>query len=241
METPETRYAKSGDVNVAYQVIGEGPIDLILAWGFGTHIEVLWDLPAYARFIERLTSFARVIVFDKRGMGLSDRPSVLSTFEEQMDDLRAVLDAVRSERPALLGFAEGGPMCALFAATYPERTSALVLWASYAKARRSPDYPFAPPPDFQQTIMETLAAQWGREGVFGYAIAPSLHRDEIFQRWLARVQRYAMSPGAALAWYRMTTEIDIRHVLSVIRVPTLTNLEVQSDGLRPRLIPNVRQ
>lgn len=215
MLTPETRYAQSGDVHIAYQVIGEGPIDLVLANGLSTHVEVMWELP------ERLTSFARVIVFDKRGMGLSDRPSVLSTFEEQLDDIRAVLDAVGSERPALLGFAEGGPMCLLFAATYPERTSALMLWASYAKATRSPDYPFAPPPDIQQKIMDTFAARWGREGVFGHAMAPSLAGDEIFQRWLARVQRYAMSPGAALAWYRMTTEIDVRHVLPVIGVPTL--------------------
>jgi class 3 adenylate cyclase len=221
MLTPETRYAKSGDVNIAYQVIGEGPIDLILALGLSTHIEVVLELPAYAHFIERLTSFARVITFDKRGMGLSDRPSVLSTFEEQLDDLRAVLDAVGSERAALFGYAEGAPMSLLFAATYPERTSALVLWAFYAKATRSPDYPFAPPLEVYKKNMDTITARWGREGLFSHLVAPSLAGDEIYQRWLARVQRYAMSPGSALAWFRMTTQIDVRHVLPVIAVPTL--------------------
>ncbi len=221
MPAPETRYARSGDVNIAYQVIGEGRLDLILALGFATHVEVLWELPAYAHFVERLISFARVIVFDKRGMGLSDRPSVLATFEEQLDDIRAVLDAIGSERAALFGFAEGGPMCLLFAATYPERTAALVLCASYAKATRSADYPFGLPPDVQDMVVRKIAARWGRETLFAHATAPSLADDGVFRRWLWREQRYAMSPGAALAWYRMTTEIDIRHVLPVIRVPTL--------------------
>ena len=142
MPMPVTQYARNGDVNIAYQVVGTGPADLVLALGFSTHVEVQWEFPPYARFIERLASFARVIVFDKRGMGLSDRPSVLSTFEEQLDDLRAVLDAVGAARAALFGWNEGGPMSLLFAATYPERTAALVLLSSYAKATRSEDYPF---------------------------------------------------------------------------------------------------
>ncbi len=178
MSTPETRYARSGDVNIAYQVIGGGRLDLILALGFATHVEVLWELPAYAHLVERRAPFPRVIVFEKRGMGLSDRPSVLTTFEEQLDDLRAVLDASGSERAALLGFAEGGPTCLLFAATYPARTSALVPCASYAKATRSPDYPFGPTPEVQakivEKIVEKIAGRWEREALFADATAPSL-------------------------------------------------------------------
>src|SRR5262245_7065378 len=218
---PDTRYAKNGDVHIAYQVIGTAPRDLVLALGFATHVEVLWELPAYARFIERLTSFARVIVFDKRGMGLSDRPSVLTTFEEQLDDLRAVLDATGAERPAILGWNEGGPMALLFAATYPERTGGLVLLSSYAKATRSADYPFGFTAEIHDLIASRFASEWGRRVVFASTQAPSLARHEGFRQWLWRLQRYSMSPGAAVAWYRMTTEIDIRRVLPVIRVPTL--------------------
>ncbi len=218
---PHTRYAKNGDVHIAYQVIGTAPLDLVLALGFATHVEVLWELPAYARFIERLTSFARVIVFDKRGMGLSDRPAVLTTFEEQLDDLRAVLDAAGSERAAILGWNEGGPMALLFAATYPERTAALVLLSSYAKATRSADYPFGPTPEIHELVATRFANEFGRRVVFASTQAPSLAGDEGFRQWLWRLQRYSMSPGAAVAWYRMTTEIDVRHVLPVVRVPTL--------------------
>jgi class 3 adenylate cyclase/alpha-beta hydrolase superfamily lysophospholipase len=221
MLAPKTQFARSGDVNIAYQVVGEGPLDLVLVLGFATHVEVLWELPEYARFIERLTSFARVIVFDKRGMGLSDRPSVLSTFEQQHDDVRAVLDAVGSKRPALLGFTEGGPMCLLFAATYPERTTALVLLSSYAKGTRTPDYPFGGTPEVQEKLMKKITAQWGREPFLVQAQAPSRAGDAAFERWFWKLQRYSQSPGAALAWYGLTTEIDIRHVLPVIRVPTL--------------------
>jgi class 3 adenylate cyclase len=221
MLTPETQYAKSGEVHIAYQVFGEGPIDVILALGLTTHIEVCLELPAYAHFVERLSSFARVIAFDKRGMGLSDRPAVLSTFEEQMDDLRAVLDAAGSKRAVLFGFAEGAPMALLFAATYPERTSALVLWAFYARATRSLDYPFAPPPEFYTEGMEAVSAGFGRRGLFCELFAPSLEGDEAFRRWLGRVQRYAVSPGAALAWFRMAAQVDVRHVLPVLAVPTL--------------------
>ena len=199
MRMPVTQYAQNGDVNIAYQVVGKGPLDLALAVGLATHVEILWELPA----------------------GLSDRPSVLTTFEQQLDDLRAVLDTVGAERPALLGFTEGGPMSLLFAATYPERTTALVLWASYAKATRSADYPFGPTPEIHEMVGSRLASEWGRRVIFASSQAPSLAGDEAFRQWLWRLQRYAMSPAAAVAWYRMTTEIDIRHVLPLIRVPTL--------------------
>jgi class 3 adenylate cyclase/alpha-beta hydrolase superfamily lysophospholipase len=221
MAIPQTRFARSGDVNIAYQVIGEGSLDLVLVLGFATHIEVLWELPAYARIIERLTSFARVIVFDKRGMGLSDRPSVLSTFEQQHDDVRAVLDAVGAKRPVLFGFTEGGPMCLLFAATYPERTGAMVLLSSYAKFGRTTEYPFGPTRDIEEKLVEKIAAQWGREPFLVQAQAPSRAGDLAFEQWLWKLQRFSQSPGAALSWYKLTTEIDVRHVLPVIGVPTL--------------------
>lgn len=144
---PETRYAKSGDVNIAYQVVGEGPRDLVLVPGWVSNIEVFWEEPGLSRFLRRLASFSRLILFDKRGTGLSDRVTDLPTLETRMDDVRAVMDAVNSERAALLGYSEGGPMCALFAATYPARTSALIMIASYGRRTWAPEYPWGPTPE----------------------------------------------------------------------------------------------
>ena len=143
---PETRYAKSGDVHIAYQVVGEGPIDLVLVHGWISHIEHQWEDPSLARFLERLASFSRLITFDKRGTGLSDRvaENALPTLEQRMDDVRAVLEAAGSSRAALFGISEGGPMSALFAATYPARTSALVMYGTFAKWIRDAEYPWAP-------------------------------------------------------------------------------------------------
>ena len=138
---PETCYARSGDVNIAYQVVGEGPLDLVLVPGWMSNIEVFWEEPLVARFFERLASFSRLILFDKRGTGLSDRVADVPNLETRMDDVRAVLDAVGSSRAALLGYSEGGPMCALFAATYPDRTAALIMIGSYARRIWAPDYP----------------------------------------------------------------------------------------------------
>ena len=143
-ETPETRYARSGDVNIAYQVVGEGPLDLVYVPGWVSNVELMWEEPGYARLLGRLASFSRLILFDKRGTGLSDRPGGLPDLEQRMDDVRAVTDAAGSESAALLGHSEGTSMAALFAATYPERTSALVLLGAFAKRIRSPDYPWAP-------------------------------------------------------------------------------------------------
>jgi pimeloyl-ACP methyl ester carboxylesterase len=145
--TPETRYARSGDVNIAYQVVGDAPRDLVLVPGWVSKIEVFWEELACARFLERLASFTRLILFDKRGTGLSDRVSDLPNLETRMDDVRAVMDTVGSERAALLGYSEGGPMCALFAATYPARTTALITAGSYARRTWAPDYPWAVRPD----------------------------------------------------------------------------------------------
>src|SRR5438309_8212212 len=143
--TPETRYAKSGDINIAYQVVGEGPRDLVFVPGWVSNIEVFWEEPSVVRFLERLASFARLILFDKRGTGLSDRVTDMPSLEVRMDDVRAVMDAVGSQRAALFGYSEGGAMCILFAATYPSRASALVLGGSFARRTWGPDHPWAPP------------------------------------------------------------------------------------------------
>jgi DNA-binding winged helix-turn-helix (wHTH) protein/pimeloyl-ACP methyl ester carboxylesterase len=219
---PETMYARSGDVNIAYQVIGDAPLDLVFVMGWVSHLEYFWREPSFARFLLRLASFARLILFDKRGTGLSDRVPIneLPTLEQRMDDVRAVMDAVGSERAALCGVSEGGPMCSLFAATYPEKTLALVMIGTYAKRIRDDDYPWAPTPEHRQEFFEEMREQWG--GPVGLEErAPSVANDPQFRQWWATYLRMGASPGAALALTQMNAEIDVRHVLPSIRVPTL--------------------
>jgi pimeloyl-ACP methyl ester carboxylesterase len=222
VEIPEIHYARSGDVRIAYQVAGEGPLDLVYVMGWVSHLEEFWEEPSCARFFRRLASFSRLILFDKRGTGLSDRVPTdgLPTLEQRMDDVRAVLEAVGSERASIFGVSEGGPMSALFAATYPERTSALVMYGSYAKRKPSPDYPWAPQPDERERWLEKLDREWGGP-VDLDVMAPSRVGDEAFARWWAGYLRKGASPSAATALGRMNTEVDIRHVLPTIRVPTL--------------------
>jgi len=217
----ETRYAKSGELRIAYQVHGDGPIDLVFAPGYLSHLEQNQWWPAYAAFFERLATFSRLIVFDRRGTGLSDRILSLGSFEELMDDIGVVLDAVGSERAALFGGAEGGPMCALFAATFPERTTALVLGASYARRTWAPDYPWGLDEATQQLILDGYEERWGRIGFGSRSLAPSLADDERFQAWNAQAQRFSGTPASAREWFRITMEIDVRNVLPAIRVPTL--------------------
>lgn len=218
----ETKYAKSGKVHIAYQVVGDGPLDLVLVPGWVTHLEHQWQEPLQARFLERLASFARLILFDKRGTGLSDRVAedALPTLEVRMDDVRAVLDAIGSSRAALVGISEGGPMCALFSATYPERTAALVMYGSYAKWIRDADYPWAPTRADHETAFDAYEKGWGTP-VGLKTVAPSVANDERYRKWWAEYLRTGASPGAGVALYRMNVEIDIRHVLPAIRVPTL--------------------
>lgn len=219
---PETRYARSRDVNIAYQVVGEGPIDFVYVPGWVSNVEVAWEDPGLARFYRRLASFSRLILFDKRGTGLSDRVPVdrLPTLEERMDDVRAVMDEVGSERAVVMGHSEGGNMCVLFTATYPERTEALVTIGIYVKRVWSPDYPWAPTPEERQRWLDSLDRDWG--GVVDLAqLAPSMVGDEAFGRWWARYLRMSAGPKAAVALGRMNTEIDVRSVLPTIRVPTL--------------------
>lgn len=217
---PETRYAKSGGVNIAYQVIGDAPLNLVLVPGWVSHLEYAWEEPLHARFLHRLAAFSRLIRFDKRGTGLSDRVAEPPTLEQRMDDVRAVMDAVGIEQAAVFGYSEGGSMSALFAATYPRRTTALVMFGTFAKRIWAPDYPWAPTPEERRKFFEAIETGWG--GVVDIAtLAPSVADDERFKQWFAGYLRRGASPGAALALARMNTEIDIRHVLPTIRVPTL--------------------
>jgi len=217
---PETRYAMSGDINIAYQVIGNGPRDLILVPGWVSNIEVLWDEPIVARFLRRLASFSRLILFDKRGTGLSDRLAGLPDLETRMDDVRAVMDAVGSERAALCGYSEGGVMCMLFAATYPARTTALITIGTFARRQLAPDYPWGRTMEQQEQVLDAIRKDWG--GPVGLdRFAPSLALDHRFRQWWARFLRMAASPGAAVAMSRMNFEVDVRHVLPAIHVPTL--------------------
>jgi serine/threonine protein kinase/alpha-beta hydrolase superfamily lysophospholipase len=222
VEAPVTHYALSGDVNIAYQVVGNGPLDLVFVMGWITHLEYFWQEPSFARFLRRLASFSRLILIDKRGTGLSDRVPLdeLPTLEQRMDDVRAVMEAVGSSRAALLGISEGGPMCSLFAATYPERTTALVMIGTYAKRIRDDDYPWGPTAEQRQAFFELMQREWG--GPVGIVErAPSRATDPVFRDWWAKYLRMGASPGAAVALTRMNAEIDVRHVLPTIRVPSL--------------------
>ena len=230
---PTTRYAKSGDVHIAYQVVGEGPIDLVLIHGFISHLEYQWEDPALARFLNRLASFSRLIVFDKRGTGLSDRvaESALPTLEQRMDDIRAVMDAVGSHRAVIFGISEGGPLSTLFAATYPARTAALIMYGGYAKWIRSDDYPWAPTREDHEAAFKAFEKYWGTP-IGLKKLAPSVANDERMRQWYAHHQRVSASPGAGVTLYRMNVEVDIRAILPTIRVPTLI-LHRSGDQLLP--------
>jgi pimeloyl-ACP methyl ester carboxylesterase len=220
--SPETRYVQSGDVNIAYQVLGQGDVDIVFVMGWISHLEYFWKHHLFASFLERLASFSRLILFDKRGTGLSDRVPVdqLPTLEQRMEDVRTVMEAVGSKRAVLIGVSEGGPMCSLFAATYPERTAGLVMIGTYAKRIRDDDYPWAPSVEQRGAFIDMVKRDWGKPvGIEDRA--PSMANDEEFRAWWAEYLRMGASPGAAVALTTMNAEIDVRHVLPSIRVPTL--------------------
>ena len=230
---PTTHYAKSGDVHIAYQVVGEGPVDLVLVPGWISHLEYQWEDPPLARFLNRLASFSRLIVFDKRGTGLSDRvaESALPTLEQRMDDIRAVMDAVGSNRAAMFGISEGGPLSTLFAATYPARTAALIMYGTYAKWIRSDDYPWGPTREQHEAAFKAYEKHWGTP-IGLKTLAPSAANEERVRQWWAHFMRIAASPGAGITLYRMNVEVDIRAILPTIRVPTLI-LHRSGDRLQP--------
>lgn len=216
--TAPIRYARSGDVNIAYQVTGDGPFDLVLVPGWFSHLEIDWEHPEHARFLDRFGSFARLIRFDKRGTGLSDRGVGLPDFETRMDDVRAVMDAVGSERAALFGYSEGGPMCILFAATYPVRTRALVLYGAYAKRLRSEDYPWAPTSEQRAAFARELEETWG-ENVDISTMIPNA--DPAESAWFQRRGRASLSPAGARDLILMNSKADVRELLPSVQCPTL--------------------
>ncbi len=219
---PETHYTLSGDVNIAYQVIGNGPIDLVFVMGWVSHLEYFWAEPGFARFLRQLASFSRLILFDKRGTGLSDRVPLeaLPTLEQRMDDVRAVMEAVGSERAVLMGVSEGGPMAAMFSATYPEKTLALVMVGTYARRLRDSDYPWGPTKEERSEYIRQIHDEWG--GPVGIEErAPSRIADKEFRDWWAAYLRMGASPGAAVALTKMNGDIDVRHVLPLVKVPSL--------------------
>jgi DNA-binding winged helix-turn-helix (wHTH) protein/class 3 adenylate cyclase len=215
---PPVRYAKSGALNIAYQVTGSGPRDLVLISGFVSHLDLDWAEPRHAHFLGRLGSFARLIRFDKRGTGLSDRPGGLPDLETRMDDVRAVMDAVGSERAVLFGYSEGGPMAVLFAATYRERTAALVLYGTYARRLASADYPWGRTLEQRAAYAGQIENEWAWEADM-HSMCPSA--DAAMAQWWGERARAAASPGAARALIEMNSLVDVRGVLPAVRVPTL--------------------
>ena len=217
---PPTHYVKSAGINIAYQVTGDGPIDVIYVPGWVSNLDLAWAGPRLAHVFKRLGSFCRLIRMDKRGTGLSDRNVGLPTLEERMEDVRAVLDAVCSKRTVLFASSEGGPMCMLFAATYPERTAALVLNGAYARGRWSNDYPWARTAEQVEEDLTVVEREWGEPADMSNA-APSLMNDTVEREWFAANLRNSASPADAIALWRWGTEIDVRNILPAIHVPAL--------------------
>jgi pimeloyl-ACP methyl ester carboxylesterase len=231
---PETKYAKSGDINIAYQVVGNGPVDLVLVPGWISNIDVFWEEPSVVRFLNKLASFSRLILFDKRGTGLSDRVTDSPMLEERMDDVRAVLDAVGSQRATLLGYSEAGTMVALFAATYPERTNSIVMIGSFARRIKSHDYPWGVEVEKYKESIEHMEKNWG--GPIGLdQRVPSKKNDEQFKKWWGKFLRMGASPRTAAAITKMNIEIDVRDILPSISVPALI---IHAEGDKLITLPN---
>jgi pimeloyl-ACP methyl ester carboxylesterase len=224
MDAPETRYAKTADgVRLAYQVVGEGPADLVYVPGWVTHLELFWESPAYASFLKRLASFSRVVLFDKRGTGLSDRVPVdrLPRFHDRMDDVLTVMDAVDVGRAALFGVSEGGPIAIALAVEHPERTSAVITFGGFPRFLQADDYPWGYTRDSLAQATEALERVWQDAGDTLRLWAPSVADDEGTRRWWARYLRTSASPSAGSTMTRMNAEIDIRAILPTVSVPTL--------------------
>jgi class 3 adenylate cyclase/predicted alpha/beta hydrolase len=218
---PAVRYAASGELSIAYQVVGDGPVDLVWVPGFVSHVEVLWELPLWQRLMDRLTSFARVIVFDKREQGLSDRTGAPPTLEDIADDLGAVMDAAGSERAAIVGLSEGGPAAALFAASHPERVRALALVGTYGRLSWAPDNPAGVAAEELSAFVERLIARWGGPAAVHVWFGPEARNDAALTEWWARLLRAGTSPGGARALLSLYQQLDARAALASISAPTL--------------------
>ena len=233
---PEIRYAKSGGVHIAYQVLGGEPLDLVLVPGFVSHLEYGWHQPRLAAFLRRLASFSRLIVFDKRGTGLSDQVQGVATLEERMDDVRAVMDAVGSERAVVCGMSEGAAMTALFAATYPQRTSGAILYGAEARSLRAPDYPFGGTRERAEAGFADAMRRWGTQELANedlQVFAPSVAEDPEVRRWWATYLRMSATPAALRELFEMNLAIDIRGVLPTIRVPALVLNRAEDQVVSP--------
>jgi class 3 adenylate cyclase len=217
---PRTRYARSGETSIAYQVHGDGPIDLVFVPGIISHIEHLWEDPALARLFDRQAEFARFVLMDRRGMGLSDPLNGTLSLEDEVEDLTAVLDAVGSERAALHGYGGAGPFAIQFAAKHPERTSALILYAGFARTTRADDLPWLGTADERNARIQAMLAGWG-DGASIDTLAPSAAGDERLRAWFARLERLSASPGGMAALARSLGDVDVRPLLGELRVPTL--------------------
>src|SRR5689334_21680971 len=229
---PETRYAKSGDLNIAYQVSGDGPFDLVFVPGYVTHLELHWSIPSFAPVLEKLSSFSRLIRFDKRGTGMSDRVSGAPTLEARMDGVRAVMDAVGSERAAFYGLSEGAALALLFAATYPDRTAALAVRSAFPRRMWAPDYPWGrTEEEYEREVAAALEIFEPRERALA-AVRTLAEFDDAETESFLRLLRFGSSPGALEALHRMNREIDVRQVLPAVRVPTLI-LHGSEDTLVP--------
>ena len=243
---PKTRYTKSGDVNIAYQIIGDNGPDLVFVMGWVSHVEYFWTHPRVASFFRRLASFSRLILFDKRGTGLSDRVTAMPDLRKRMDDVRAVMVGAGSSEAFVMGVSEGGPMSALFAATFPERTKGLIIYGGYARRTWAPDYPWASKPEQRERFFRDIEQNWG--GIVDLAtIAPSEMNDPSFCEWWATYLRMSASPGAAVTLAKMNTNIDIREELSAIRAPTLVlhrsedrDMNIEEGRYLARHIPGAR-
>ncbi|WP_027576478.1 adenylate/guanylate cyclase domain-containing protein [Bradyrhizobium sp. WSM1743] len=232
LDLPVTRYARSGELNIAYQTMGDGPIDLVIVPGMITHVEFLHEIPGYTDFLRRLAMFARVVTFDKSGQGLSDRAFGVPSLEQRMDDIRAIMDDIGSTRAALLGCSEGAPISVMFAATYPQRTSHLILYGGFARFTAAPDYPFIRTEKELARRVEDIVAHWGTGTLASNISLPSLARTPDLISQLGKLERLTFSPGALRAMYRQNALIDVRPVLSAVRVPTLV-LHRRSDAAMP--------
>jgi pimeloyl-ACP methyl ester carboxylesterase/DNA-binding winged helix-turn-helix (wHTH) protein len=216
-DAPPVRYARSGDIHIAYRVYGAGPRDIVMIPGTLAHLDVFWAIPSYQRLLKRLTAFARVIIFDKRGQGLSDRVVAEQTMEERIDDVRAVMDAAGSRSATIYGWSEGGPMSIMFAATHPERVTALILYGTFASVK---DKPWALSREEWEASLADIENHWG-EGIMLRQNAPSAASDPAMVEWGCRFERATASPGSIVALLRANYEIDVRHILPTINVPTL--------------------